>query len=133
LIIGIILVVATFNMIATLIVLIMERTSMIDVLKALGARDHTVKRIFINNGLLILGKGLLYGNTIALLIAVLQYYFEIIPLNPENYYMEAVPIRFVWEYIFGVNLLTVLTVGIFLLIPVEVISRIKPVSAIKFS
>lgn len=133
LIIGIILVVATFNMIATLIVLIMERTSMIGVLKALGARDATVKRIFINNGLLILGKGLLYGNAIAMLIAVLQYYFQIIPLNPENYYMDAVPIRFVWGYIFGVNLLTVLTVGIFLLIPVEVIARIKPVSAIKFS
>ncbi|MEQ8517436.1 MAG: FtsX-like permease family protein [Cytophagales bacterium] len=133
LIIGIILVVATFNMIATLIVLIMERTNMIGVLKALGAQDSNVKRIFINNGLIIMTKGLFYGNSIALILAALQFYFEVIPLNADNYYMDAVPIQFVWPYIIGVNLLSALIIGIFLWIPVEIISRIKPVNAIKFS
>ncbi len=133
LIIGIILVVATFNMIATLIVLIMERTNMIGVLKAIGAKDSTVKRIFINNGIIIMTKGLIYGNFIALSLAAIQFYFELIPLNPDNYYMDAVPISFVWPYIFGVNVLTILVIGFFLWIPVEIISRIKPVNAIKFS
>ncbi len=133
LIVSIILIVATFNMIATLIVLIMERTNMIGVLKALGAKDMTIKRIFVNNGLIILGKGLFYGNLIALTFAVVQYYFKIIPLNAENYYMDAVPISFVWPFIIGVNVLTVLIVGVFLLLPAEIISRIRPVNAIKFN
>jgi lipoprotein-releasing system permease protein len=133
LIIAILLVVASFNMIATLIVLIMERTHMIGILKALGARDRTIKSIFVNNGLLILGKGLLYGNLIALGIALFQYYFHFIPLNAESYYMDSVPIQFEWSYIFGINLLTCVIVGVFLFIPVEVISRIKPVNAIKFN
>lgn len=133
LIIGIILVVATFNMIATLIVLIMERTNMIGILKATGARNRTIKQIFFNNGLIILGKGLLYGNSIALILCFLQYQFALIPLNPDSYYMDAVPIKFVWHYILGVNIITIISVGLFLLIPVEIISRIKPVSAIKFN
>ena len=80
-----------------------------------------------------MSKGLFYGNSIALILAALQFYFEVIPLNADNYYMDAVPIQFVWPYIIGVNLLSALIIGIFLWIPAEIISRIKPVNAIKFS
>ena len=76
--------VAVFNMGAILFILIMERTQMIGLLKALGARDLQIRKIFFWNGMRILGRGLLIGNSLGLGIGVLQYYFHLIPLNPEK-------------------------------------------------
>ncbi|HAP64718.1 MAG TPA: ABC transporter permease, partial [Cytophagales bacterium] len=92
----IVLFVASFNMISILLILIMERTSMIGLLKALGTTDGQIRNIFLYNAQYLIVRGLAWGNGLALLIAFLQYQFQIIPLDPENYYMEYVPILWDW-------------------------------------
>lgn len=128
-----ILFVACFNMIATLFIMIMERTNMIGVLKALGARNKLIQKIFIYNGAFIILKGLLWGNIIGLGFCYLQYEFKLIPLDAENYYISYVPIKFNWIYIAGINILSFLIVTLVLLIPAFIISRMKPVNSIKFN
>jgi lipoprotein-releasing system permease protein len=128
-----ILLVASFNMIATLLIMIMERTNMIGVLKALGANNQQVQYIFIYSGARILSIGMLLGNVLGIGVCLLQYWLKIIPLDAENYYMHYVPIKFNWAMIIGINMLTFLTVTIVLLIPTYIISRMNPVKSIKFS
>ncbi|WP_448520376.1 ABC transporter permease [Rhodoflexus sp.] len=130
---SIILAVAAFNTISILIILMMERTQMIGLLKAMGAANKQIRSIFFLKGLRILGRGLLWGNLIALGLAALQYYFRLIPLDPENYYMDTVPIRWEWEAFAIVNVLTALVVGVTLLLPTMLITRITPVKAIRFN
>lgn len=124
--------VATFNMVATIFIMILERTNMIGVLKAIGATDNQIRSMFFFRGLNLTIKGILYGNLIGLGFCAIQYFFHIIPLDPENYYMDRVPIH--WDPLIIV-LLNVATFGMSLLavlIPTFLISRIKPVVAIKF-
>jgi len=128
-----ILLVASFNMVATLLIMIMERTNMIGVLKALGANNQQIQYIFIFSGARILSIGLLLGNVLGLGVCMLQYWFKIIPLDAENYYMNYVPIKFNWTMILGINLLTFITVTVVLLIPTYIISRMTPVKSIKFN
>lgn len=124
--------VATFNMVATLFIMILERTNMIGVLKAVGATDHQIRRMFFFRGLSISVRGLLVGNAVALGFCALQYYFKIIPLDPENYYMDRVPIQ--WDFpVFA--LLNAAVLGASMLavfIPTYLIARIKPMVAIRF-
>ena len=84
------------------------------------------------NGMLLIGKGLFWGNVTALIIAWLQYQFHIIPLDPENYYMYYVPIAWDLSALVGLNILTFIVVTIALGVPTVVVSRIKPITAIKF-
>ena len=128
-----ILCVACFNMISTIFIMIMERTNMIGLLKALGARNDQVHAIFIYNGLSIILKGMLFGNMIGLGFCALQYYFKLIPLDPENYYMSSVPIEWSWLTIVLLNLLIFVLISLVLVIPVFIISRISPIKAIKFN
>lgn len=130
--IGLILFVASFNMISVLFILIMERTPMIGIFKALGAPNRLLRKIFAYNGLRLVFRGLLVGNLIGLIFGFLQYQFKLIPLDPATYYMAHVPIDWDWFRIIGVNVLTLLIVGVFLLIPTAIISRIRPVKAIRF-
>lgn len=130
--IGLILFVACFNMVSVLFILIMERTQMIGVFKALGAKNKLLRKIFAMNGIRLVVRGLVIGNLIALLFGFLQYQFKLIPLEPETYYMAHVPIDWNWPRIFGVNIITLLIVGAVLLIPTTLISRINPVKAIRF-
>lgn len=130
--IGLILFVACFNMVSVLFILIMERTQMIGVFKALGAKNQLLRRIFAMNGFRLVMRGLVVGNLIALLFGFLQYQFKLIPLEPETYYMAHVPIDWNWPRIVGVNIVTLLIVGAVLLIPTTLISRINPVKAIRF-
>ncbi|HEX8546697.1 MAG TPA: FtsX-like permease family protein [Cytophagaceae bacterium] len=127
-----ILFVACFNMISTLLIMIMERTNMIGVLKALGATNYQIRSIFVYRGIFIIAKGMIYGNLIGLGLCALQYYFNIIPLNPENYYMSHVPIEWSWLGIAAINAITFIMICFVLLVPVVIISNIKPVKAIKF-
>lgn len=127
-----ILFVASFNMISILLILIMERTTMIGVLKGLGATDQLVRRIFSWNGMLLIVKGMLWGNLVALAFGVLQDNFHIIPLDAANYYMSYVPVYWDWPAIALVNLLTFVVVNLTLLIPTMIISKIRPIAAIKF-
>jgi lipoprotein-releasing system permease protein len=128
-----ILFVASFNMVSIMFILIMERTQMIGMLKAMGAKHELIRKIFVYNGMLLIGKGMLIGNLITFVLAGLQYYFKIIPLDPKNYYMEFVPILWDFQIIIFVNILTFLVVSLTLAIPTMIVTRINPIEAIRFN
>jgi lipoprotein-releasing system permease protein len=128
-----ILFVACFNMVSTIFIMIMERTNMIGLLKALGARNDQVHAIFIYNGMSIILKGMFFGNLIGLGFCALQYYLKLIPLDPENYYMSSVPIEWNWLTIVLLNLMVFVLISLVLVIPVFIISRISPIKSIKFN
>lgn len=124
--------VATINMVVALLVLILERTQMIGILKALGANNWTVRKIFLFNAFHIILRGLLWGNAIAIIMMLAQQHFGIVKLNPENYYVSEAPVYFNWFYIFLLNLGTIIISFIVLLVPSYLITKISPVKAIRF-
>ncbi|SFH01800.1 lipoprotein-releasing system permease protein [Algoriphagus hitonicola] len=124
--------VAIFNMGAILFILIMERTQMIGLLKALGAKNAQIRRIFFWNGMRILGRGLVIGNAIGLGLGFLQYQFRLIPLDAESYYMGYVPIDWNWPVFVLLNLGIAVLTAMVLWIPVVVISRVNPIQSIRF-
>jgi lipoprotein-releasing system permease protein len=115
-----------------LLILILERTNMIGVLKALGARNVSIRRIFLYNAAYIIGKGLLYGNIVGISICILQSYFGIIRLPQESYFMSVVPINLDFIHIIVLNVSTLFVCTLMLLLPSFVVSRITPVKAIRF-
>lgn len=127
-----VLCVASFNMISILLILIMERTQMIGTFKALGANNALMRKVFFFNGLNLIVKGMIWGNAVALLFCVLQYCFKVIPLDAENYYMDHVPINFDLMAVLLINLFITAVTALALFIPLLVISRIKPITAIRF-
>lgn len=132
LIIGIMILVAGINMITALLVLILERTQMIGILKALGGADWSIRKIFLYNASYLILLGLFWGNLIGLGLLFIQKYFKLFPLNPETYYVTEVPVYIGWEYIVGVNIGTLILCLLMLLIPSIIISKISPVKAMKF-
>jgi len=129
----IMIVVSTINMVVALLVLILERTQMIGILKSLGASNWSVRKIFIYNAAHLIVKGLLWGNLIGIGLLLIQKYFGVIKLNPENYYVNVAPVDINLWYILLLNIGTVVVCLLVLLIPSYVITRISPVKAIKFS
>ncbi|MDI9872500.1 ABC transporter permease [Flectobacillus roseus] len=127
-----ILFVACFNMISILLVLMMERTPMIGLFKALGSSNWQIRKIFLWSGFLMIFKGMVYGNIIGIGFCLIQQHFKLIPLDPANYYMNTVPITMNWGVIILLNLATVSLVLFVLLIPTFVITRIQPIKAIIF-
>jgi lipoprotein-releasing system permease protein len=130
--ISLLLVVACFNLIATLWVLIMERIPMVGLLKALGSSQKQIRTIFWWNGFFILLRGLLIGNLMAVVFCYVQYTYQLIPLDPENYYMNSVPILWdtpTWIY---VNVGTCLLVALTITIPTLFIKKIEPKDAINY-
>ena len=123
---------ASFNLISILLVLMLERTPMIGVLKALGGNDWQIRKIFLWSGFQMIFKGLLYGNILGIGICLLQKMYKIIPLDPASYYINTVPITLNWGVILLLNLATVSLVILVLVIPTFVITRIEPVKAIVF-
>lgn len=128
----IILSVVCVNMISIVLILVMERTQMIGMLKALGATDGFVRSIFIFNGINLILKGLVFGNVLGLGLCYLQDRFKLIQLNPKDYYMSFVPISWEWDVVIVLNVLTLVVVTSVLLIPTMVISKISPIKAIRF-
>lgn len=128
----IILIVICVNMISIVLILVMERTQMIGILKALGSSDSFIRSIFIYSGMRLILRGLFFGNTIGLGLCYLQYRFKIVTLNAADYYMSVVPISWHWEIVILLNLLTFVVVTIILLLPTMIIARINPIKAIKF-
>ncbi len=124
--------VATINMVVALLVLILERTQMIGILKALGADNWSIRKIFLYNAFYLVARGLFWGNLIGIAILLFQYYFGIIKLNPENYYVNEAPVYFNLVYFVVLNLMTVLVCFLVLLIPSYIITRISPVRAIRY-
>jgi lipoprotein-releasing system permease protein len=129
---GLILFVAAFNMVSILLILIMERTQMIGILKSIGAKNTQIRQIFVWNGIRIIGKGLFFGNAIGLLFGWLQDSFRLIPLDPESYYMAFVPIYWNWTAFLGINIMVLLVTTTVLYLPAMVISNIQPIKAIRF-
>ena len=127
-----ILLVAGFSMVSILLILIMERTQMVGVFKAMGASNKLLRDIFLANGVRLIIKGLGWGNLLAFAIGLGQRYGKIIPLDPASYYMTHVPISFNWIAIIGVNLLVIALISGSLFIPLGVISRIQPIKSIRF-
>ncbi len=124
--------VACFNMVSILLILIMERTQMIGVFKALGATNKIIRKIFVYNGMQLITKGLLLGNFIGISFGLAQYKFKFLTLDAKSYYMEFVPIEWNWGIIIFLNMLIFVMVSLVLTIPTMVISRITPIKSIRF-
>ncbi|SEP95057.1 ABC transporter permease [Flavobacterium urocaniciphilum] len=124
--------VAAINMIVALLVLILERTQLIGMLKALGANNWSVRKVFLYNAFHLISRGLLWGNGIALLLLFLQKQFEIVKLNPESYYVSTAPVDINLLHILLLNVGTILICVIVLLVPSYLITKISPVKALRF-
>lgn len=131
LILILVLFIAGFTTVSGLLILILEKSNFIGVMKAIGSRDVSIARVFLYYSCFIIGKGILWGNVIAVVLCLLQQQLQIVGLDPSMYYMDCVPVGFTW-------LLVPMNIGIFvlsvlmLLLPSMFISRIEPTKAIKF-
>ena len=132
LIIVIMIIVASINMITALLVLILERTQMIGIIKALGSSNKSVRKIFIYNAMYLVSIGLLWGNIIGIGLLLIQKYFKLIKLDPAIYYVTEAPVYIAIGYIFLLNIGTIIVCFSMLLIPSYIISKITPVRAIRF-
>jgi len=131
-IIGIMILVAGINMITALLVLILERTQMIGILKALGSSDWSVRKVFLYNAMYLIGVGLFWGNIIGIGLLLIQKYGKVFKLNPDTYYVNEAPVYLNWDYILILNAGTFILCLLMLLIPSFIISKISPVKAIRF-
>jgi len=131
-IITLMLIVAGFNMISGLLILILEKTNMIGVLKALGSDNTVIRRVFLYQAAYLIGKGLLWGNLIGTGLAFLQLKTGLITLDPTSYYIKTVPVNLEVANIIMLNAGTMAAIILMLLIPSQLITRITPVKAIKY-
>jgi lipoprotein-releasing system permease protein len=122
--------VAGINMISGLLIIIIERTRMIGILKALGFPNYNVRKVFMYLSALLSVKGLLWGNVIGLGLCLLQYSTGILKLDPELYYIDTVPISFNLFFIFLLNIGTLISIIGMITIPSFFISKITPAEAI---
>ena len=127
------LLVAGINMISALLILILERTNMIGILKALGSTDWSVRKIFLYNAMYLIGRGMLWGNIIAITMCLLQKQTGMLTLDPTSYFLSAVPINFNLWHILFLNVGTIIICTLMLIIPSYIVTRITPVKAIRFS
>lgn len=128
----IMIIVATINMVVALLVLILERTQMIGILKSMGTNNWSIRKIFLYNAFYLIIRGLFWGNLIGIGLLVLQKQFEIIKLNPESYYVNVAPVDINLLYIAALNIGTVLVCLLVLLIPSYIITKISPAKTIRF-
>ncbi len=126
------LAVAGFNIISGLIILILDSVQLIGTLKALGATNGFVKRIFIKQAAMLIGKGMLIGNAIGLALCGLQQLTHLVPLDATTYYVDYVPISFAWLWLVMLNVGTLLISVLILLLPAAIISHISPAQVMKF-
>lgn len=124
--------VAGFNMISGLLVLILERSTMIGVLKAMGSPNWSVRRVFIYLSVFLTSRGMLWGNVIAIIIIVTQKIFHLIKLDPQTYYVEYVPMNFSFFHLLLLNLGTIAITSIILILPSYFVSKISPDKTIRF-
>ena len=132
-IIILLLMVAGINMSSGILILILERTTLIGTLKALGATNGSVARIFLQVGSIMVGKGLLYGNVLGIILCLVQQYFKLFKLNPESYYVSYVPIHLNFVHVLLLNIGSLVFTSLVLILPTLIIARIKPSKAIKFN
>lgn len=124
--------VAGFTMISGLLIIIIERTQMIGILKALGANNLTIRKVFLWFSVFLIGKGMLWGNAIGIAFCLLQSRFNIFKLNPETYYVDTVPVSVnIWIFLL-INIGTLLASVLMLLGPSYLITKINPASSMRY-
>jgi lipoprotein-releasing system permease protein len=128
----IMVVVAVFNMATALLTLVLERTRMIGLLKTMGMNNASLRRIFLYRALMLILRGVVWGNAIGLGICLLQYYFHLIPLDPEGYMLSEVPVAFGVGWWLALNAGVVAVILTLLMLPASIISQVKPVEAIRY-
>ncbi|WP_303316187.1 FtsX-like permease family protein [Flavivirga abyssicola] len=131
-IIGIMILVAGINMITALLVLILERSQMIGILKAIGSNNWSIRKLFLYNASYLILIGLLWGNIIGLGFLFVQKYFKIVTLPEETYYVAEAPVYLSFSYVLALNVGTLVLCLLMLLIPSYIITKISPVKAIRF-
>ena len=132
-ILGIMLIVVVINIIMILLILIIKKTNSIGILKTMGANNLQIRMIFINYTLLIMIPGLFIGNIIGIGLLLIQKHFGIIQLNPQEYYINVVPVDLNPIYILGISLGILIISGISLILPSYLISKISPAQTIKYN
>ena len=132
-VITLMLMVASINMISALLILILERTNMIGILKALGSTNFSVRKIFLYNALYLITRGMLWGNLIAITLLLIQKQTGILTLDPTSYFLTHVPVNLNLMHILLLNLGTIIICTLMLIIPSYIVTRITPVKAIRFS
>jgi lipoprotein-releasing system permease protein len=132
-IIVLMVVISVVNMTSALLIIILERQNMIGTLKALGIQDKPVVGIFMRNAAAIIGKGVLWGNIIGIGLALIQWKSGIVTLDPENYYVDKVPVKIDLLQIFMLDIATLLVCVACMIIPAMYVTRISPIRAIRFS
>lgn len=128
-----IVLVSSTTIISTLLILILERTTMIGILKALGMRNHGIRKVFLYNALYIVGWGMFWGNLLAFTLCFLQKKFSLVTLSEETYYVSVIPINLDFWNILWINAGTLVICYLIFIIPSLIISRVTPVKAIRFS
>ena len=124
--------VAGFNMISALLVLILERSTMIGVLKALGSPNWSIRKVFLYLSVFLTSRGMLWGNAIGIAIILLQKVFHLIKLNPATYYVDVVPVNFNIVHILLLNIGCIVVTTLMLVIPSYLVSKISPDKSIRF-
>ena len=128
----IMILVASINMISSLLIIILERTKMIGLMKALGATNLSIKKIYLYHAFYLLKQGLLIGNGIGLTIIGIQYFFAPIQLDPNHYYVKALPVVLSIENLLMINLMSIIICMCILIIPTILIQKVEPVKAIRY-
>ena len=128
-----IILVAGFNMISGLLILILEKTNMIGILKALGSDDWSIRKVFMYLSAVIIGRGVVWGNVIGISICLFQKYTHILKLDPGNYYLTTVPIHINITQLILLNIGVLIVTLSMMLGPSYLVARILPVKAIRFN
>ncbi len=126
------LLVAGFNIVSGLIILILDGVQLIGTLKALGADNRFVRRIFLTQAAWLIGKGVVWGNVLGLGLAALQYFTHLMPLDATTYYVSYVPVAFAWGWLIALNVFTIVLSFLILMLPSMIISQISPAKVMHF-
>ena len=126
------IVVATINMITALLILMLERANMVGMVKALGMSNVSVRSIFLRISFRLVGNGMLWGNIIGISLCLIQYYFRVIELDAASYYVDHVAIQINWLYLLLLNVGTLLSCGVMLLLPTLILTGMTPLKTLKF-
>ncbi|MDD4630769.1 MAG: ABC transporter permease [Proteiniphilum sp.] len=126
------LVVSGFTMISGLLIIILERTNMIGILKSMGARDFSIRKVFLYLSAFLIGQGMLWGNVIALLFCFIQNRWQLLRLDPSTYYLSAVPVDMNPLYIILLNAGTLIVSLLMMIGPSYLVARIRPAKSIQF-
>jgi lipoprotein-releasing system permease protein len=132
-IIFLMLLIGVINVGSAMLVLIVVRTNLIGMLKAMGARDWSIRKLFLYQAAHLIGRGLLYGNSVAFLLCFIQWKFALLKLDPLVYYLDKVPVEMNPVSWILVNLVTFVVCMISLIVPSYVVTKISPTKAIRFN